>query len=889
MKTSHKYLAIAFATLLCSCNEGITPDVIESQVQISANITPCVLTRVTEDGTSFTNGDVIKVQNMDRESKNLATYTYSESTGKWGTFDELYWDGYAANTFNAWYPATSAYGSFTIPTDQTLGITEADWMTATASAKKADGTVNLSFNHNLAKVTVKIDSWSNEYSSNEKYANSLDFNSLSSVMSYDGTLSGDNVAKWVKAYVAQANTSFVAIIAPATYVSGDDIMQVYVNGSSIPLAVKTTSDLTIEAGKAYSFKLSVGKNLAEITSSVTIGEWDDVTLDDQQMIAEVIKKIDYVDEYGINHGEGVEIDGVVWAPVNCGYHATDYKYGKLYQWGRKYGQGYSGYFYGGELGQTYSDILSPTIVSGSVALEIGQTISNANNFYTSSDDWVTSSNDALWNGGNESNPIKTEYDPCPKGWRVPTDNELNSLILNKSPYTTNDGCNGYWFSGSELYSSSGSCIFFPAAGNLRYYDAKADSRGASGSYWSSKSASNSYAYFLYFTESSGTMVISDYKRSQGCSIRCVQDKKSEQPSDPQSVNLSGEGTANSYIVSEPGFYKFTPTKGNSNTLVGSIESVVVLWESFGTDVAPSVGDLVKNVKYENGYISFETPSTFKEGNAVIAAKDASGTILWSWHIWLTDEPQGQVYYNNAGTMMDRNLGATSATPGDIRALGLLYQWGRKDPFLGSSILVDEDGENGVVSMSTITWPAPVESDPVTGTIEYAVTNPTTFIMYNYRTLGYDVCNYDWYYTGSRDICDNTRWLTSENEKSVYDPCPFGWRVPDGGEDGVWAKAFGPSYDYSEIYDFSNQGMDFSGRLGSDSVIWYPFTGVLERDNELFNVGLEAAYLSSSPEVVPSFPGDISSSGANCFYISVDGHNLNSVRRVCGSSVRCIKE
>ena len=40
---------------------------------------------------------------------------------------------------------------------------------------------------------------------------------------------------------------------------------------------------------------------------------------------------DYIDEYGINQGAGVEIDGVVWAPVNCGYHATDYPYGKLYQ------------------------------------------------------------------------------------------------------------------------------------------------------------------------------------------------------------------------------------------------------------------------------------------------------------------------------------------------------------------------------------------------------------------------------------------------------------------------------------------------------------------------------------------------------------------------------
>jgi hypothetical protein len=138
-------------------------------------------------------------------------------------------------------------------------------------------------------------------------------------------------------------------------------------------------------------------------------------------------------------------------------------------------------------------------------------------------------------------------------------------------------------------------------------------------------------------------------------------------------DLSVNGTANSYIVSDAGAYKFTPTKGNSNESVGAISYADVLWETFGTDVTPNVGDLVKNVRYENGVISFETPSTFKEGNAVIAAKDASDKILWSWHIWLTDEPEGQVYYNNAGTMMDRNLGATSATPGDVGARGLLYQ------------------------------------------------------------------------------------------------------------------------------------------------------------------------------------------------------------------------
>ena len=98
---------------------------------------------------------------------------------------------------------------------------------------------------------------------------------------------------------------------------------------------------------------------------------------------------------------------------------------------------------------------------------------------------------------------------------------------------------------------------------------------------------------------------------------------------------------------------------------------------------------------------------------------------------LTDKPQGQVYYNNAGTMMDRNLGATSATPGDVGALGLLYQWGRKDPFLGGGSI-----SSNTVAKSTGTWPSAVSSDSNTGTIAYATSNPTTFIMRNSN-------NYDW--------------------------------------------------------------------------------------------------------------------------------------------------
>ena len=273
-------------------------------------------------------------------------------------------------------------------------------------------------------------------------------------------------------------------------------------------------------------------------------------------------------------------------------------------------------------------------------------------------------------------------------------------------------------------------------------------------------------------------------------------------------------TANSYIVSKAGDYKFKAThKGNStSSTVGTINSAVVLWESFGTSTAPSEGDLVKNVAYSDGYITFT--ATAKEGNAVIAAKDASDKILWSWHIWLTDQPAEHVYANSAGTMMDRNLGATSATPGDVGALGLLYQWGRKDPFLGSS-----STSSSTVALSTpLDWPSPVQVSTLPVDATYHIANPTTFITSNNSRQ-----NYDWFFTSSSEY-HNDRWPDSGSPKSIYDPCPAGWRVPDGGENGIWAKAHGSSANYNSTYDSAKRGFNFSGDFGESSPIWYPLQG-----------------------------------------------------------------
>ena len=338
------------------------------------------------------------------------------------------------------------------------------------------------------------------------------------------------------------------------------------------------------------------------------------------------------------------------------------------------------------------------------------------------------------------------------------------------------------------------------------------------------------------------------------------------------VKQDPELSANCYIVSSPGVYKFRTVKGNSSISVGTVASAAVLWESFGTSTTPSK-PLIKEVEYQDGTITYYI-AEFKEGNAVIAAKDAAGNILWSWHIWLTDQPQGQVYYNGAGTMMDRNLGATSATPGDVGALGLLYQWGRKDPFLGSSsIHYDTMAE----AESTITWPSAVSSNSSNGTIAYAISNPTTFITYNSS-------NYDWYYTGSSST-DNTRWTTSETSKSIYDPCPVGWRVPDGGENGVWSKALGSSsyFTQSSLYNSTNEGMNFSGKFGSASTIWYPASGYRNYydDGSLYGVGGLGGYWSASPY------------GDNAYYLYFNYSGLVDpsldYSRAGGRSVRCLQE
>lgn len=305
----------------------------------------------------------------------------------------------------------------------------------------------------------------------------------------------------------------------------------------------------------------------------------------------------------------------------------------------------------------------------------------------------------------------------------------------------------------------------------------------------------------------GSTTITAYS-SNGLSASCSITVNKKKPNHP--VDLSSSGTANCYIVPAEGTYCFRANKGNSNTaLTGA--SAEILWRSFNTNEKPGADDIIVNPVYQDGYVYFSTAKEFKEGNAVIAVKSLDGTILWSWHIWVTTadlENLKQTYANDAGVMMDRNLGALSAEAGNPLSFGLLYEWGRKDPFTGCASY-----ESTTPMATDAEWP-PATMTRATNqqgetALEYSIKHPMQYI-YNSELP------YDWQAL-SQDECDHYLW---NSKKTIYDPCPLGWRVPDGGDEGIWKKAGIPE---ASLYNTALKGIWIVAPYCSPNA-WYPSIG-----------------------------------------------------------------
>ena len=142
--------------------------------------------------------------------------------------------------------------------------------------------------------------------------------------------------------------------------------------------------------------------------------------------------------------------------------------------------------------------------------------------------------DRYFENWDRSIPLGTKWyaenDPCPKGWRVPTREELRSLgdfrRLGEadSEWTTQNGVNG------RLFGTAPNQIFLPAVGHTTYVTvtrgwhgessvATFDDVNRSSGYWSSSSVENGFTTALWFNEDFASVHIS--ARCHGLSIRCV--------------------------------------------------------------------------------------------------------------------------------------------------------------------------------------------------------------------------------------------------------------------------------------------------------------------------------------------------------------------------------
>lgn len=287
--------------------------------------------------------------------------------------------------------------------------------------------------------------------------------------------------------------------------------------------------------------------------------------------------------------------------------------------------------------------------------------------------------------------------------------------------------------------------------------------------------------------------------------------------------LDENGTANCYIAPKLNTsYSFNATvQGNGKTTTNIWPqqlhgvSACVLWET-GT-LSKTV---IKDTTYSNGRISFTTGTA--QGNAVIGLFDAAKNCIWSWHVWSVDyTPVSQTYVSGA-VFMDRNLGALTDDYTQPASRGLYYQWGRKDPFLYPATCQDivrradavyADGFGYSVSNPRSAF---TDSPYDVMTVEWSIAHPTAYmdgVFFEDWEEWTSVS--DWLYGNHPNLWGNI--TTSKNNiskvsnKSIYDPCPVGWKVPSP-EDFLGITNVNQSIPYYATINY-NQGRTTKIPLG----------------------------------------------------------------------------
>jgi len=332
-------------------------------------------------------------------------------------------------------------------------------------------------------------------------------------------------------------------------------------------------------------------------------------------------------------------------------------------------------------------------------------------------------------------------------------------------------------------------------------------------------------------------------------------------------------TANCYVVGAPGWYRIPCVYGNAiknamdnpSAYYGPGSGEYLLTGSFlnhadahitspwikdnrsGTESdSPNIilddasliwqdrAGLITDVMYDSDYLYFNVSETnIFQGNALLAVK-AGGIIVWSWHIWIVNNPEtrlaAKTMYSHPTvnhsvqdpmSILPMNLGFCDSAQGAVRArnvrikfiqdisgnekvisinqLGQIsynntyYQWGRKDP-MPPAIINYKTASSGTtldkqlydIHGDGINRPANLRAIV---TIGQAIQNPGSFIVIN--NAGKNWCSrYDNLWNTNVNNPASGMTFTSSVysgsefteevyvNKTIYDPCPPGFKIPN---------------------------------------------------------------------------------------------------------------
>ncbi|WP_455991589.1 hypothetical protein [Prevotella sp.] len=172
-------------------------------------------------------------------------------------------------------------------------------------------------------------------------------------------------------------------------------------------------------------------------------------------------------------------------------------------------------------------------------MSIQNGIQNPGSFYRSGNSWSATpptgySYYNLWSadntvaGYNDNSVVKTVYDPCPVGFKMPASNAFTRFTThggNVGPMNVDDTDNSQTFQnnfGHNFWTSSSktATIYFPASGDRLHYVGSLEIVGSSGSYWSAVPSDRTYACGLDFG-AGGVWPVYYRVRSFGCAARPV--------------------------------------------------------------------------------------------------------------------------------------------------------------------------------------------------------------------------------------------------------------------------------------------------------------------------------------------------------------------------------